>query len=591
MKNMKFKALAVAVMALGASSAFATTALTPATYASGSADESAYVNTNIPQATLYIAGSSALGGAVKPVVLADIFDTSTQPVVLVNDMSASPTQTVWKADGSAAGGQPVTAWLGLGKSTLPTPYAGKLIYVVYNNWNGSAAGLSQVLVASTAKAYIPEADVVLPGPVSSKGVPATTLTGAVANTCTPHTASVSGFTTLSSSSAPIVDCTTHGVLQADLAISDVNLDEVFALETPSAGTAPSSKAIDKVLTEIPKGIVTVPLAVQGFAVAVNANLYAALQAQNIADGLLPSSCAPSALLSTSPNAANTGTNSDAIATGVQTSAQFACMPSIRRADYSTLVTGADLTRNAADIILGPNSSGDTTAVELARRDDFSGTQATSNMFFADNACGATTVGGKAVVGVLGGAQNVLNSLSLSAAKPAGLTVDSNAVTGLVVNALNGTSGYAVGVVTLNKTQGGSDTWKFVKMNGVSPIHSAAGVYDAKQRVAQASGLWSMASTSYAAYPSKLLATKNPYGTATGIDGVSTDKNYTAANSLLPTIVTGLTSSSLHNLTGIGYTDGAVSAQQTAYQHAKNPGTPVAGSTAGQPNNCAPMVHL
>jgi hypothetical protein len=571
MKNMKLKAAAAAIMALSASGAFATTTLTPTTYAAAGTNPAAYVNTNIPQQTFFIAGSSALGNAVKSVVTADLFDT-TQPVITINDKSTDASHSH------------VSAWLGLAKTG---PMAHSLLYVVYNNNNGSAAGLSQVLVASTTKAAIPEADVVLVGPgavVNGFFVPATKLAGAVANTlCTTH---VSTGTTdpASSVTAPIVDCTSHGILQADLGISDVNLTEVFALETASIGTAPAAaKALDNVITELPSGMHVQALAVQGFGVAVNSTLYAALQAQNINDGLLPASCAG---------------NTDGVVAGLQTSGQYACMPTIRKADYSALVTGADANRYAADTILGPNSSGDTTAVTLARRDDYSGTQATSNIHFADNACGDTAITtkgvvGKAIAGVLGGAQNVLSAANFATAvAPAShlgttLTVQANASTSNVVSALNSSTGYSIGVLTLNNPQAGTDTWKFVKINGVSPVHyydAVNGIWNADPalRAAQASGMYTIASTAYAVWPNKPLAKKNIYGTNSGFSA-PTDATWNAANSLIPVLVTStftgaMQDSTQHNLVGIGYLDNGTNGRQTKYEHAGG-------------NNCAPMVHL
>jgi alpha-tubulin suppressor-like RCC1 family protein len=456
------------------------------------------VNTCVPEVKLYVAGSSALGGALATVIPADLFDTTTTPVISVLDNGS--------ANGNA-GANAVSAWYGMSKAGL-TGGASKRLFVVYNNNNGSAAGVSQLLVTENpAKtALIPEADVVTIGPAM------TIAHNYAADSCAVDSASTA--------LAPIIACTSHGVTQADMAISDVNVTELYQLESPSTGKL----AMLSTLT-------TTPLALQGFGVAVNANLYAALQDQNIADGLLPGSCA-----------------GDATA---------ACQPSIRRADYTSLVIKGGAINSAAALLPGvPAAAGQ--MLTLARGNDLSGTLAASNIFFVGNPCGRDHDSkGKLIKGVVGGMLDIVSTTDSTA----NLVIQANATANDVVTALNATGGYALGVLGLGIVPGGSDTWKFVKLDGVSPNFDADGSTDANQRNAFIRGDYPFAMTYYAVTPVKPAKTSTV--TTTGYAVVST-------------LINGLKDSTLHDLTGIAYLNGA-DATKVSKVHRTNG------------NNCSPLI--
>lgn len=492
---MKIKFIAAACLALCSSASFAAVTCTtsdiqgsnasgsgktakPAVAASPAAQN--FVNTCVPDVVLYVAGSSALGGALSTVATNDLFDTSSQPIVKIIDNGSANGATGFKA---------VSAWYGMSKAAA-TGGTSKRLFVVYNKQNGSAAGVSQLL--SPKDTTIPENSVVTIGPV--KGT---------AGSCTVDKTSTSA--------APVMDCTTFGLTSADMAISDVAPAELYALE----GVKPAALST----------LTNTPLAMQGFGIAVNANFYQALQTQNIAENLLPSSC----------------TSGDLTA---------ACQPTVRRADYASLVSVVGKIKTAAGFI-----PGDQTVLTLARRDDLSGTQAASNIFFADNACGvvpAKSVG-------LGGALAILSADNVSKAQnDAGLIVQANATGGGVVTALTATTGYAIGAISLTTAQPNATalSWKFVKIDGVSPTYNADGTAALKQRTAFASGNYPFAVASFAAYPT---ATKDAVKLA-----------------LINTVIGGLQNSSLHNLEGIAYLDGVVPAQQSLVHR-----------TAG--NNCSPLI--
>jgi len=528
--NMKLKVISAVCLSMFAASAFATAAK-PVALPCNTTTSANFVNTCVPEATLYIAGSSALGGALSSVVPPDLFDTgSTVPLVTVVDNgSANGNQVVTApAAGAAAvasstANKGVTAWYGMSKASL-TGGTSKRLFVVYNNTNGSAAGVSQLLIAKpgTPTSAITEADVVTVGPIA--GAPNACTVGATAN---------------------VVNCMTHALTQADMAISDVNTSELYQLY--AAATAKLST------------LTTTPLALQGMGVAVNNNLYTALQTANLRDGLLPSSCTAGDLTA-------------------------ACQPSVRSADYTSLVTKAGSIKTAAAFLHTPS---DTTVLTLARRDNLSGTQASSNIYFADNVCGGmgydatkgfnynpfTKALDKTATAILGGGLNIIdgngaftNSPATDLDSTANLIVQHNVTSGGVKTALAATSGYAIGVISLNTADNqGTTGWKYVKLDGVSPNvvvdSSGAATFDTNQRAQMISGNYKFAMTSFAVTPVKPVA-KSIGVTFTGV---------------IPAVIAGMKDSTLHSLKGIGYLDGGSDVTKASLVH----------RTAG--NNCSPLV--
>ena len=71
-----------------------------------------------------------------------------------------------------------------------------------------------------------------------------------------------------------------------------------------------------------------------------------------------------------------------------------------------------------------------------------------------------------------------------------------ASTGNAKTCLNNTAGYRLGVISLENIPGGSDVYKFVKIDGVSPNYTPGGTADPKQRQALASGAYTYAFEMY-----------------------------------------------------------------------------------------------
>jgi hypothetical protein len=523
---MKLNQIAIASLVLVAGSSFATTP-TPALKCDKTTPE-LFVNTCAPVATFYIAGSSALGGAISKVITATTtsatsalgyFDpSSTVPVVTIVDTGSpngiyvgNPTNA-----NSTKAGNGVSAWYGMSRAALTGDKSVPLL-VVYNSYMGSAAGVSQVMAKDVTK--IPEADVVTVGPING-----------AANTCKLVEADLlilgtdkvtSDTKTFVAQATNKVACSSHAFTRADLAISDVNADELLQMYDVNGGVALSK-------------LTRTPLAMQGFAIAVNNSFYDALMAAQVTSGALPSTC-------------TAGTYTEA------------CQPSITRAQYASLVTKQGSIKSATGFI-----PGDMTPLTLARRDQMSGTQASSNIYFASDIC--NILDAKSKVNTHGGALSVMRAEEAKTYAP-GLIVHENLQTSDVENDLKagntaGSVSYSIGVIALSK--GNSTKYKFVKLDRVSPNFAKGGTTpygDTALRNNMIDGSWPFQMTAYAMYP-----------TAAG--------NYDAKKApkagLIKAMVADLSNSALHDLTAIGYLDGVAAKKSSVFRP--------------NGNNCSPLVN-
>jgi len=338
----------------------------------------------------------------------------------------------------------------------------------------------------------------------------------------------------------LVACSTHAVTRADIALSDVDATELVGLydKAIKGGMAKFSTAL--------AGIKRTNIAMQGFGVAVNNNFYGALQA---AQGLNTDSCAPT---TTTTVGSVTGTVTTTTTTSVSYAYTEACQPSISRAQYASLVTTEGSIKSTAGFIAGDN-----TMLTLARRDQLSGTQATSNMFFASEGCNALDA--KSKINTHGGALTVLRSPG-----PNTLTVTEAVQTGDVETALKATTGYSIGVLALSKAGwSNKDKYKFVKLDGASPNFAKGGLApygatdgsnDGAVRTNMLDGSWPLQVASYAMTAATVSATKQ---------------------ALVTQMINDLSDSTLHDLPAIGYFNGD-STKQTKVSR-------VAG------NNCSPLI--
>jgi len=542
---MKLNQIAIASLALVAGTSFA--ACTKDTAVN-------FVNTCAPAKTFYIAGASALGDAVNSVVVSTFFDTTALPsitngVVEVVDMGSPSGYNVANPTNAGKSGQGVKAWYGMSKVN-----PGETLLVVYNSYMGSAAGVSNVM--SDAKLLnattVPESLVVRVGPT-------TTGTGKAArtvdNNCTAVTSTITplGQTDSSkfiSSAANKVACTTAAVTRADIALSDVDASELVGYY--GAAIKGGAAKFPTVLATMKRDF----MAMQGFGVAVNNNFYGALQkAQGLyagTPGNFTGACAPTETAAQPAVLADdTATPPVAAKAAVPASISYkyteACQPSITKAQYTSLVTAEGNIKSAAGFI--PDS---TEVLTLARRDVLSGTQATSDMYFA--AAGCNALDAKSKVNTHGGALTVIGKT----ASVSGLVVNENVQTGDVETDLKKSTGFSIGVISLSKAT--SSSYKFVKLNGASPNFAKGGTSPslAAVRNNMKDGLWDLQVASYAIYP-KLA-----------VEGSSAKAN------LIKEMVAAMGDSGKHDLPAIAYIKGTDTTKHTNVSR-------VAG------NNCSPLV--
>lgn len=183
---------------------------------------------------------------------------------------------------------------------------------------------------------------------------------------------------------------------------------------------------------------------QVFGVAVNTTLYNALQAfQKTAAGgnLVPAACAAGDVTA-------------------------ACQPSLSKAQINTLInnsTGTSSAKRQGGAFL--TGSG-TTAITYCMRPQTSGTQQAAQLYFL-NYGGNGTLGGKQPIVPAGTSLSVSGTVRYAAV--------SNSGSGDVRNCLNDAAGYRFGVLSAeNNPIGGSDSYRFVRVNEVAAAEGVAG---------------------------------------------------------------------------------------------------------------------
>lgn len=200
---------------------------------------------------------------------------------------------------------------------------------------------------------------------------------------------------------------------------------------------------------------------QGFGVMVSESLYNAMMAKQKAEGRLPADCAA----------------------GDFTPGK--CQPSISKEEYAAVIDG----NNFAYVANGA-LSGDGNVVNLCRRVETSGTQASSNVYFLNNSCGTgnptfgfkppkavdlvnspsavafSSANGDAVTGNyddFGGAFGLFEGSGTGDARNCVIRRNNGNNPNNVADAL-GT--YAIGWISLENAPAAG--WKYVKLDGVSP---------------------------------------------------------------------------------------------------------------------------
>jgi len=196
-----------------------------------------------------------------------------------------------------------------------------------------------------------------------------------------------------------------------------------------------------------------PAPVFGVVLGIGAskNLYSALQYDQIATGVIPSTCTA----------------------GTISTPSSICAPVITRAQYASIVNNTGSSMNS-DLTAGGTGGLFTSHIptagtfELARRDQGSGTQASSNAFFLNDGCSSSSTEPVDTPQLpYGSAGNVSYNATTSAAQ------------GKIISpTLDGGTGFSIGVVSVENESKWSAGAGFLKLDGYYPsaANAAAGKY-------------------------------------------------------------------------------------------------------------------
>ena len=460
---MKRKLIALACITACAGSALAATAkpnacTITAASANDVASQSQLVNKCAPEITFFIGGASAQANALKTVLTTNgaIFNTAL-PFVKVRNVAQSVSGTGSESTAAVAGTDYNTiAYIGYGTSSIAS-IAGKRVMVVYNKANGSFSGVNNLLTGKGNGSTTDGTETTL---VTTTAAEQAT-TGGKATACTLGTTA----STASYDAIPTYDCTTEATIA-----SGWGADKQKVLHMALSDVRPSEAVPGVVASWKPASFPSQAIGLQGFGVAVNAPLYKALIAREVAANRMASTCNTSEDLS-----------------GATYTLSADCQPSLSNAEYAALMTGKI---NTADALLG--TTGDTKTITLNRRVKTSGTQAAAEAFFV----GRGFYNAKATA-----TDGYLEPLGGTAGTPAtsgDLTVNTWSTTDNVKDAIkNETTNYALGVVSLDKgwsktvASSGLSGGLWVKLQGVSPNLSKDGsgntVHDGNTQVGFAQG--------------------------------------------------------------------------------------------------------
>lgn len=512
---MKLKQIAIASLIVVAGSSFAQTVTCD------TSSHLAMANTCAPQVTFFVAGASALGQATNQVLTANNFSGYfASPAAVIVDRATPNGVAVNNPTNNNTPGNGVSAWYGMSQPEL-TGGTSKRMLIVYNNYMGSAAGVSNVM-AKDLKSLINvvfEAQVVTVGPVPN-------LVGGKAKGIKANDCVTSGTTST-------IACTSWAWTKADVGLSDVDATEVVGLH-------PNKKVNLSDMTRV-------PAIMQGFAVGMNHKFYIDLQAAQVTSGALPASCTPVAP-----------------ATYVYTEA---CQPSISTAQYASLVSKEGGIKSAAGFI-----PGSTETLVLARRDDLSGTQAASQIFFNKTGCNFKDPKSKINLGGAMVATNVTDFTN-KLVTPGSFIVNHNVHSAAVALDLGRTDAYAIGVLSLANSKDTPSKYMMVKLDGVSPNFAKNGtsvLTGANLRNNMISGAWPFQVVSYVMYPTV---------------SVGTDAVLASKKALIQKFQADLSDSTLHDLSGISYFNGTAAKQSLVHRATAK----ASGTTAANFNNCAPLT--
>ncbi len=445
--NMKMKMIAAAAVAVTGTAAFADCKTTDMQ------DAVLMLANCSPETTFYGAGATAMKGAIQSVLTTDgvVFDKS-RPFVTITTAASSD----------------MYAYYGFSKAT------GKRLAVIINGKNGSMAGVNQLLSKLKYGSIENNADQEEYKTIKLVTAAEQKIGTAMALT-TDYT--VSGTPTALAATVVLANNTNR--------LNDFKgawgMDKQKVAHMAFSDVRPSEASPGQVAKWAPASFPSTTIAMQGFGVLVNNNLYTALIQREVREGRLTATACPT----------STQTEIDA------TILLAACQPSVSRADMTALLTGK---APSADSFL--RTTGETKILKLNRRPATSGTQAATQIQFAGqyNYVGKTPIAGVASFSeLMAGSETTAAAANFNA--DAKMTVQTHSGTSALISAVtNDTADYSIGVASLENAaasklgaSGGAAATpdlqkaRWVKIDNISPNFKADGSVDAKQRVGLQNG--------------------------------------------------------------------------------------------------------
>jgi hypothetical protein len=226
---------------------------------------------------------------------------------------------------------------------------------------------------------------------------------------------------------------------------------------------------------------------QAFGVGVSSSLYNALQAYQTAAGILPSSCATSNVSGQVTTYTASGSTLPVCQPSVSRAAVASLMQSVnnqmKRAGANGLIGGTATSKNdlPATAAISPDLPL-TTNIVYCRRPSTSGTQATAQLYFLNNPSGNGDLGGSVAVV---GSPTAPGTVNIGAT----FTASTGSGTSDLKTCLNNNP-YALGMLSLeNNPIGGSDTFRFVKLNGAWGSEGVANAGQTAEAIAGRYDYW------------------------------------------------------------------------------------------------------
>jgi hypothetical protein len=443
---MKLNQIAFAALAVVSAGAFAaTTPLCTTAPTTGAA----LLAQCSPEVTFFAAGGTAMRDAYKNV--AYTFFDNTKPLVYVKTLKSDSSEN-----------KDIFAIYGYGATTANATVAGKRLAVIVNTVNGSMAGVNLLVSGGKTGSLVNAVN----GNEFNNTVQLQTAANqkaAVAYAPAGMTLSVDAATGYALPNGTKLQMAT---LPLNVGVADFKLgwggDKNNLINIVFSDVRPT-EAIPGQLAGGKWDTAKFPwttLAMQGFQVAVNNKMYAALIARDVAAGRIASACAaPTAALVV---------------------ADMACQPTITSAEMATIMNG----KRPSSLGIVSDGTG-ATKITLQRRVDSSGTQSATQIFFThvSDALGSKTQAFASVLGAtLSDGQTVGGSASANILIKVNGSSDS-----VAANVPADTTGYSIGVVSNDKgSYNASTNIKSVKIDGFSPNFDGTAI-DASAKATLAKG--------------------------------------------------------------------------------------------------------